>query len=104
MRTFICLELPEMIRAQAEGLQRRLAGLGDKIRWGEPEGICTSHCGSWARFHGLKSRLFASPCVVLPRAWMRSPFAFPEQLFPILPTPQRILDWSGRCVAPGSSV
>jgi RNA 2',3'-cyclic 3'-phosphodiesterase len=32
-RTFICLELPEPIRAQAERLQGRLAGLGDKIRW-----------------------------------------------------------------------
>jgi 2'-5' RNA ligase len=39
MRTFICLELPEMIRAQAEGLQRRLAGLGDKIRWVNPRNL-----------------------------------------------------------------
>jgi RNA 2',3'-cyclic 3'-phosphodiesterase len=35
-RTFICLELPETIRVQAEALQRRLAGLGDKIRWVNP--------------------------------------------------------------------
>jgi 2'-5' RNA ligase len=35
-RTFICLELPDTIRVQAEALQRRLAGLGDQIRWVNP--------------------------------------------------------------------
>jgi len=35
-RTFICLELPETIRVQAEALQRRLAGRGDQIRWVNP--------------------------------------------------------------------
>jgi len=38
-RTFICLELPETIRAQAEALQGRLAGLGDKIRWVNPRNL-----------------------------------------------------------------
>jgi RNA 2',3'-cyclic 3'-phosphodiesterase len=38
-RTFICLELPETIRVQAEALQRRLAGLGDKIRWVNPKNL-----------------------------------------------------------------
>ena len=38
-RTFICLELPETIRVQAEELQRRLAGLGDKIRWVNPRNL-----------------------------------------------------------------
>jgi 2'-5' RNA ligase len=38
-RTFICLELPETIRVQAETLQRRLAGLGDKIRWVNPTNL-----------------------------------------------------------------
>ena len=38
-RTFICLELPETIRVQAEALQRRLAGLGDKIRWVNPTNL-----------------------------------------------------------------
>jgi 2'-5' RNA ligase len=38
-RTFICLELSETIRAQAEALQRRLANLGDKIRWVNPSNL-----------------------------------------------------------------
>ena len=38
-RTFICLELPETIRVQAEALQGRLAGLGDKIRWVNPRNL-----------------------------------------------------------------
>jgi 2'-5' RNA ligase len=38
-RTFICLELPETIRVHAEALQRRLAGLGDKIRWVNPRNL-----------------------------------------------------------------
>jgi RNA 2',3'-cyclic 3'-phosphodiesterase len=38
-RTFICLELPETIRVQAEALQRRLAALGDKIRWVNPRNL-----------------------------------------------------------------
>ena len=38
-RTFICLDLPETIRVQAEALQRRLAGLGDKIRWVNPRNL-----------------------------------------------------------------
>ena len=38
-RTFICLELPETIRVQAEALQRKLAGLGDKIRWVNPRNL-----------------------------------------------------------------
>jgi len=38
-RTFICLELPETIRVQAEELQRRLASLGDKIRWANPRNL-----------------------------------------------------------------
>lgn len=38
-RTFICLELPEAVRAEAEALQGRLAGLGDKIRWVNPKNL-----------------------------------------------------------------
>jgi 2'-5' RNA ligase len=38
-RTFICLELPEEVRVKAEALQRRLAGLGDKIRWVNPRNL-----------------------------------------------------------------
>jgi 2'-5' RNA ligase len=38
-RTFICLELPEAVRVQAEELQRRLASLGDKIRWVNPRNL-----------------------------------------------------------------
>jgi len=38
-RTFVCLELPEPIRAQAEQLQGRLAGVGDKIRWVNPSNL-----------------------------------------------------------------
>ena len=38
-RTFICLELPETIRAQAEALQGRLPGLGDKVRWVNPRNL-----------------------------------------------------------------
>src|SRR5262245_10642486 len=32
-RTFVCLELPKTIQAQAEALQRRLASLGTSMRW-----------------------------------------------------------------------
>jgi len=38
-RTFICLDLPETTRIQAESLQRRLAGLGDKVRWVNPRNL-----------------------------------------------------------------
>jgi len=38
-RTFICLELPETTRMQAQSLQRRLAGLGDKVRWVNPRNL-----------------------------------------------------------------
>jgi len=38
-RTFVCLELPEAIRAQAEALQGRLTGLGAKIRWVNPSNL-----------------------------------------------------------------
>src|SRR4026209_469295 len=38
-RTYICLELPETIRTQAERLQGRLAGLGDRIRWVNPRNL-----------------------------------------------------------------
>jgi RNA 2',3'-cyclic 3'-phosphodiesterase len=38
-RTFICVELPASIRAQAEALQGGLAGLGDKIRWVSPANL-----------------------------------------------------------------
>jgi len=39
IRTFICLELPEVVRVQAEALQGRLVGLGDKIRWVNPRNL-----------------------------------------------------------------
>ncbi len=38
-RTFVCIELPASIRAQAEELQGRLAGLGEKIRWVNPTNL-----------------------------------------------------------------
>jgi 2'-5' RNA ligase len=38
-RTFVCLELPASIRAQAESLQGRLAGLSEKIRWVNPTNL-----------------------------------------------------------------
>jgi 2'-5' RNA ligase len=38
-RTFICLELPEAVRAQADALQRRFVGLGEKIRWVNPRNL-----------------------------------------------------------------
>jgi RNA 2',3'-cyclic 3'-phosphodiesterase len=38
-RTFICVDLPEALRVKAEALQRKLAGLGDKIRWMNPRNL-----------------------------------------------------------------
>jgi RNA 2',3'-cyclic 3'-phosphodiesterase len=38
-RTFICLDLPDALRVDVEALQRRLAGLGDKVRWVDPRNL-----------------------------------------------------------------
>ncbi|MSO23350.1 MAG: RNA 2',3'-cyclic phosphodiesterase [Acidobacteria bacterium] len=38
-RTFVCVELPASIRAQAEELQGRLAGLGETICWVNPTNL-----------------------------------------------------------------
>ena len=38
-RTFICLDLPDALRVDIEALQRRLAGLGDKVRWVDPRNL-----------------------------------------------------------------
>ena len=84
-RTFICLELPETILVQAEALQRRLAGLGDKIRWVNPknlhltlrflgeisrpqvETVCLAVRSAAARVEAFSIRLSGTGCFPSPR-------------------------------------
>jgi len=84
-RTFICLELPETIRVQAEALQGRLAGLGDKVRWvnarnlhltlrflgeisrSQVETVCLAVRCAAARVDAFSIRLSGTDCFPSPR-------------------------------------
>jgi RNA 2',3'-cyclic 3'-phosphodiesterase len=85
VRTFVCLELPEPILAQAEALQGRLAGLGAKIRWVNPsnlhltlrflgeisrsqvETVCSAVRCAAARVDAFSIRLSGTGCFPSPR-------------------------------------
>jgi 2'-5' RNA ligase len=74
-RTFICLELPETIRVQAEELQRRLASLGDKIRWANPRNLHLT-----LRFLGEISRSQVETVCLVVRCAAARVDAFPIRL------------------------
>ncbi len=103
-RTFICLELPETIRVQAEALQRRLAGLGDKIRWVNPRNLHLT-----LRFLGEISRSQVETVCLAVRCAASRVEVFPirsfrNRLFSISAPAQSILDWSVRSIGFDSSV
>lgn len=74
-RTFICLDLPEGLRIQAETLQRKLAGLGDRIRWVNPRNLHLT-----LRFLGEISRVQVETVCLAVRCAASQVDAFPIHL------------------------